>query len=152
MCHKKLLLENPHVADILGVRRCGKTYFMYQLLYSLIKSGIPKTNMVYINLDDDRLLPLNGDELRLLVDTYKEFYEVSQEHKLYLFLDEIQNIPEWEKWIKSTYDRERNIKIIISGLNASLLSNDFSTLLTGRHPHIQTKIKHRCNNQLPVLS
>jgi len=133
MRHKTLLLENPHVADILGVRRCGKTYFMYQLLSSLIKSGIPKTNMVYINLDDDRLLPLNGDELRLLVDTYKEFYEVSQEHKLYLFLDEIQNMPDWEKWVKSTYDRERNIKIIISGSNASLLSNDISTLLTGRH-------------------
>ncbi|MDD5617245.1 MAG: ATP-binding protein [Candidatus Methanoperedens sp.] len=131
--HKTLLLETPHVADILGVRRCGKTYFMYQLISSMIKSGIPKTNIVYINLDDDRLLPLNGDELRLLVDTYKEFYEVSQKHKLYLFLDEIQNVQDWEKWIKSTYDRERNIKIIISGSNASLLSTDLSTLLTGRH-------------------
>lgn len=68
--HKTLRLDSPHVADILGVRRCGKTYFMYQLISSLIESGIPRTNIVYINLDDDRLLPLNGDELRLLVDTY----------------------------------------------------------------------------------
>ncbi|MFH1322533.1 MAG: ATP-binding protein [Methanobacteriota archaeon] len=133
MRHKTLRLESPHVADILGVRRCGKTYFMYQLISSLIESGIPKTNILYINLDDDRLLPLNGDELRLLVDTYREFYEVSPKHKLYLFLDEIQNIPDWEKWIKSTYDRERQIKIVISGSNASLLSSDLSTLLTGRH-------------------
>ncbi len=131
--HKSLLLHKPHVEDILGVRRCGKTYFMYQLISSLIKSGIPKTNIIYINLDDDRLLPLNGDELRLLVETYKEFYEISEKDKLYLFLDEIQNMPAWEKWIKSTYDRERNIKIIISGSNASLLSSDLSTLLTGRH-------------------
>lgn len=131
--NKTLRLDMPHVEDILGVRRCGKTYFMYQLVYSLIESGIPKTNIVYINLDDDRLLPLNGDELRMLVDTYKEFYEISDKHKLYLFLDEIQNMPDWEKWIKSTYDRERNIKIIISGSNASLLSGDLSTLLTGRH-------------------
>lgn len=131
--HKTLRLDMPHVEDILGVRRCGKTYFMYQLVSSLIESGIPKTNIVYINLDDDRLLPLNGDELRMLVDTYKEFYEISDKHKLYLFLDEIQNMPDWEKWIKSTYDRERNIKIIISGSNASLLSGDLSTLLTGRH-------------------
>lgn len=48
-------------------------------------------------------------------------------------MDEIQNIPDWEKWIKSTYDREQHIKIVISGSNASLLSSDLSTLLTGRH-------------------
>jgi predicted AAA+ superfamily ATPase len=131
--NKTLHIDSPHVADILGVRRCGKTYFMYQLISSLMEAGTPKTNIVYINLDDDRLLPLNGDELRLLVDTYKEYYEVSQEHKLYLFLDEIQNIPNWEKWVKSIYDREKKIKIIISGSNASLLSSDLSTLLTGRH-------------------
>ncbi len=130
---KSLRLDKPHVEDILGVRRCGKTYFMYQLISSLIESGIPKTNIIYINLDDDRLLPLNGDELRLLVDTYKEFYEISDKYKLYLFLDEIQNMPAWEKWIKSTYDKERNIKILISGSNASLLSSDLSTMLTGRH-------------------
>lgn len=131
--HKILRLDKPHIEDILGVRRCGKTYFMYQLISSLFESGVPKTNIVYINLDDDRLLPLNGDELRLLVDTYKEFYKISEKHKLYLFLDEIQNMPAWEKWMKSTYDRERNIKITISGSNASLLSSDLSTLLTGRH-------------------
>ncbi|MDO8724941.1 MAG: ATP-binding protein [Candidatus Methanoperedens sp.] len=133
MRHKTLRLDSPHVADILGVRRCGKTYFMYQLISSLIESGIQKTNILYINLDDDRLLPLNGDELRLLIDTYREFYEISPKHKLYLFLDEIQNIPDWEKWVKSTYDREQKIKIVISGSNASLLSSDLSTLLTGRH-------------------
>ncbi len=133
MRHKTLRLDSPHVADILGVRRCGKTYFMYQLISSLIESGTPRTNILYINLDDDRLLPLNGDELRLLVDTYREFYEISPKHKLYLFLDEIQNIPDWEKWVKSTYDREQKIKIVISGSNASLLSSDLSTLLTGRH-------------------
>ncbi len=133
MRHRSVSLDSPHITDILGVRRCGKTYFMYQLINSLIKFGIPKTNIVYINMDDDRLLPLNGDELRLLVDTYMEFYDVSHEHKLFLFLDEIQNIPDWEKWVKSTYDKELNIKIVISGSNVSLLSSDLSKLLTGRH-------------------
>lgn len=131
--HRSVSIDSPHIIDILGVRRCGKTYFMYQLIDSLLKSGIPKANIVYINMDDDRLLPLNGDELRLLVDTYNELYDVSQEHKLFLFLDEIQNIPDWEKWVKSTYDKEQNIKILISGSNASLLSSDLSKLLTGRH-------------------
>jgi predicted AAA+ superfamily ATPase len=110
-------LSSPHIVDILGVRRCGKTYYMFQ----------------YINLDDDRLQPLNGDELQLLIETFNEFFEVSEDHKLYLFLDEIQNMPDWEKWAKSTYDKNGNIKIVVSGSNASLLSRDISSLLTGRH-------------------
>lgn len=126
-------LNSPHIVDILGVRRCGKTYYMFQLISELLNSGVPKSNILYINLDDDRLQPLNGDELHLLIETFNEFHEVSLDYKLYLFLDEIQNIPDWEKWAKSTYDKYKNIKISVSGSNASLLSHDISTLLTGRH-------------------
>jgi len=126
-------LNSPHIVDILGVRRCGKTYYMFQLIADLLNSGIPKSNILYINLDDDRLQPLNGDELHLLIETFYEFHEVSDTYKLYLFLDEIQNMPDWEKWAKSTYDKHKNIKIAVSGSNASLLSRDISTLLTGRH-------------------
>ncbi|HZK61101.1 MAG TPA: ATP-binding protein, partial [Anaerovoracaceae bacterium] len=57
----------------------------------------------------------------------------SADYKLYLFLDEVQNMPDWEKWAKSTYDKYKNIKMVVSGSNASLLSSDISTLLTGRH-------------------
>jgi len=126
-------LNSPHIVDIIGVRRCGKTYYMFQLISELLDSNIPRSNILYINLDDDRLQPLNGDELHLLIETFYEFFEVSGKHNLYLFLDEIQNMPDWEKWVKSTYDKHQNIKIIISGSNASLLSRDISTLLTGRH-------------------
>ena len=125
--------NSPHIVDILGVRRCGKTYYMFQLISELLNSGIPKSNILYINLDDDRLQPLNGDELHLLIETFYEFHEDSDNYKLYLFLDEIQNMPDWEKWAKSTYDKHENIKIVVSGSNASLLSHDMSTLLTGRH-------------------
>jgi len=126
-------LNSPHIVDIIGVRRCGKTYYMFQLISGLLNLNIPRSNILYINLDDDRLQPLNGDELHLLIETFYEFFEVSDKYNLYLFLDEIQNMPDWEKWVKSTYDKHQNIKIIISGSNASLLSSDISTLLTGRH-------------------
>ena len=131
--HKKIDLNTPHIVDIIGVRRCGKTYYMYQLISELLNSNIPGSNIIYINLDDDRLHPLNGDELPLLTETFNELYDVSVNHKIYLFLDEIQNIPDWERWTKSTYDKNKDIKIIISGSNASLLSGNISTLLTGRH-------------------
>ncbi len=129
----ELNIDVPHVNDIVGVRRCGKTYYMYQLISELLDKGVSKSNILYLNLDDDRLQPLNGDELQLLIETFREMQEASEEARLYLFLDEIQNFPSWERWVKGIYDRKQNVKIVISGSNASLLSQDISTLLTGRH-------------------
>ena len=129
----ELNIEAPHVNDIVGVRRCGKTYYMYQLISELIDHDVPKSNILYLNLDDDRLQPLNGDELQLLIETFREIQESSEKARLYLFLDGIQNFPSWEKWVKGIYDRKQNVKIVISGSNASLLSQEISTLLTGRH-------------------
>ncbi|WP_164997823.1 ATP-binding protein [Methanolobus psychrotolerans] len=126
-------IDAPHVNDIVGVRRCGKTYYMYQLILELLEKGVPKSNILYLNLDDDRLQPLNGDELQLLIGTFREMQEISEEDHLYLFLDEVQTFPSWERWVKGIYDRKQNVKIVISGSNASLLSQDISTLLTGRH-------------------
>jgi len=119
----------PHVNDIMGVRRCGKTYYMYQLISELLDQGVPKSNILYLNLDDDRLRPLNGDELQLLVETFREIQEISEGDRLYLFLDEIQNFPSWERWVKGIYDRKQNVKLVISGSNASLLSQEISTLV-----------------------
>jgi uncharacterized protein len=111
----------PYVNDIVGVRRCGKTYYMYQLISELLEQGVPKSNILYLNLDDDRLQPLNGDELQLLIETFREIQEVFEEDRLYLFLDEIQNFSSWERWIKGIYDRTRNVKMVMSSSNASLL-------------------------------
>ncbi|MBR1369414.1 hypothetical protein RJ53_07880 [Methanocalculus chunghsingensis] len=126
-------LEIPHINDIIGVRRCGKTYCMFQQIEELIRAGIPKSQILYLNIDDDRLQPLNGDELDRLLDTFRELYPVRDDERLYLFLDEIQNIPGWELWIKDIYDRKKNLKIVISGSNASLLSEEVTNRLTGRH-------------------
>ncbi len=126
-------LELPHINDIIGVRRCGKTYFMFQQIEELITSGVPKSRILYLNIDDDRLQPLNGDELDRLIDTFRELYPSGDDERLYFFLDEIQNFPGWELWIKGIYDRKRNLKIIISGSNASLLSEEVANRLTGRY-------------------
>ncbi len=126
-------LELPHINDIIGVRRCGKTYFMFQQIEELMKNGVPKSRILYLNIDDDRLQPLNGDELDRLIDTFRELYPSGETERLYLFLDEIQNFPGWERWIKGIYDRKRNLRIVISGSNASLLSEEVANRLTGRH-------------------
>jgi predicted AAA+ superfamily ATPase len=131
----KLDLNTPHVNDIVGVRRCGKTFYIYQLIQELIGQGVLKSRILYLNLDDDRLQPINGNELQLLIETFRELQDVQNcdDDRLYLFLDEVQSYPSWERWVKGVYDRKQNVKIVISGSNASLLSQDISTLLTGRH-------------------
>ena len=126
-------VDLPHINDITGVRRCGKTYVMYQMIRNLLAQHVPKLHILYLNLDDDRLQPINGDELALLTDTFRELYASSDDQKLYFFLDEIQNFPLWEKWLKGMYDKRKNIKFVISGSNASLLSEEISSGLTGRH-------------------
>jgi len=126
-------MDLPHINDIIGVRRCGKTYFMYQMISDLLTHGIPKSSILYLNLDDDRLQPIQGDELSQLIDTFRELYATSDDQKLYFFLDEIQNFPLWERWLKGIYDKRKGIKFVISGSNASLLSEDISSRLTGRH-------------------
>ncbi|PWR72441.1 AAA family ATPase [Methanospirillum stamsii] len=62
----------PHINDIIGVRRSGKTYLMYQMITGLINQGVPKSCILYLNLDDDRLQPIVGDELALLTDIFRE--------------------------------------------------------------------------------
>ena len=136
LLHKRkyrAVIEAPHINDIVGVRRCGKTYYMYQLIAELLEQGVPKSNILYFNLDDDRLQPLRGDELAFLIETFRELYRTTENDTLYLFLDEIQNFPGWELWVKGIYDKKKNVKIILSGSNASILSKDISCRLTGRH-------------------
>jgi len=124
-------LDSNLVISIVGVRRSGKTYLLYQLINKL-KKTVPSHNIIYINFEDDRLYPLTGEELKVLLDIYKQNFSYDQQKPLYLLLDEIQNIPLWEATIRRLYDREKNLKIIISGSSSRLLSSEISTALRGR--------------------
>ena len=122
----KPIFLRKEVTAITGVRRSGKTSMMYLLIRELLKSQDPETIM-YANLDDPAF---KGVELHQIFEAYQELMP-SQKNR-YLFLDEIQNIVDWERWIKKCYDSFQNIKIVISGSNSSLLQTEFSTLLVGR--------------------
>jgi len=120
------ILDTREIIILEGVRRSGKTTLMHQTI-NILLSKTDKVNICYINLDDDRF----GEDLRQIYESYLEL--VSPSGKIYFFIDEVQNIPRWEKWIKSVYDKDRNIKFIISGSTSTLLSREFSTLLSGRY-------------------
>jgi uncharacterized protein len=107
------------VPAILGIRRCGKSIFTW-LLLSGEKFG-------YINFFDERLIGLKADELNKVMQA---FYELYGSDLTYFIFDEIQKVPNWERFISRL--RTAN-KIVITGRNSDLLRGDLATFLTGRH-------------------
>ncbi|MFA6409397.1 MAG: ATP-binding protein [Gammaproteobacteria bacterium] len=126
-------LDHDEILSIIGARRAGKTHLCYQIIKELRKNtDIPPHNILYINFEDERLYPLNGDELTLLLDIYREMFNVDMQKKVYLFVDEIHNIENWSKWARRINERYKNIKLIITGSSAKLLSHEIATELRGR--------------------
>lgn len=124
-------LQNNKPIIITGARRSGKSILMRQLANDLIKNKkIAKNRILMINLEDPRFRELNSDLLQNIYETYQEF--LNPQDRPYLFLDEIQEVKDWEKWVRVFHELSSG-KIILSGSNANLLSSEIATVLTGRH-------------------
>lgn len=119
-------IKPPKIVVITGFRRVGKTYLMLHLIKELLKNKT-KEEIVYINFEDERI-PLKTEFLTLLLPTANEIFkkEIS-----FLFLDEIQNIPDWSKWTRRIYDNG-NIRIFISGSSSKMSSKEIPSELRGR--------------------
>ncbi len=135
---QKLLtnLQTKHIQVLQGIRRSGKSS-LFKLMINHLSQSTDSQEILYINLDDPFFTKYSNDP--------KSFYEIIQTAKKltqkeikYLFLDEIQAIQGWEKYVKSVYDSNEFEKIFITGSNSSLLNSEFATLLTGRY--ISTKV------------
>ena len=123
----------PEVIVVTGVRRAGKTTLLLQMLDNLMnEKGILPENTLYVNFEDPRFSS-NGREniLQFILDAYRGFFH--PKGRIYLVLDEIQLVPEWEKWVSSVHDRREDVKIFVTGSSSALMSEEFATLLTGRH-------------------
>jgi predicted AAA+ superfamily ATPase len=115
----------------IGMRRAGKTYFLYQKILTLIDNNIPTTAILYINFEDDRLLPLDAQKLAKLVDAFYTLYPENHDRKCYLFFDEIQNVNNWPIVIRRLHDT-KNAEFFLTGSSAKLLSKEIATSLRGR--------------------
>ncbi len=125
------LLAGKKILAIIGPRRAGKTYYCFQIIKELLLD-IPKENILYINFEDERLYPLVGDELTLLLESYLELVTPQKNKKIYFFLDEVQNIKFWSKWARRISEKNPNIKLILTGSSSKLLSREIATELRGR--------------------
>lgn len=110
-----------HCIVITGARRCGKSVFLSQVINRFFEE------YYYVNFEDERLALFSLSDFNTLHEVCAELFGEAKT----FFLDEVQNIAGWERWVRRMYDD--NFKFFITGSNANLLSKELATLLTGRH-------------------
>lgn len=112
---------------LIGVRRAGKSFLLYQQIQRYLQQGITWDSMVYINFEDERLIGMTASDLNLILEVHGA---MSKERPI-LFLDEIQNIEGWDKFARRLADNK--YRVYITGSNAKMLSSDVATTLGGRY-------------------
>ncbi len=118
----KQYIEIPHTVIIAGIRRVGKSTLLLQIMNEFYQN-----DCYYLNFEDERFIDFTVQDFNNL---YEIFVETMGEKKVF-FLDEIQNIPSWENFVRRMQDR--GFKFFITGSNATLLSKELGTKLTGRY-------------------
>lgn len=120
------------VVSVTGVRRAGKTYICRQVLRRLIERGMRKEQTLYINLEDPSLQPyLSTDFLQDLYDTYRHYLNPGDE--TVMVLDEVQNLPGWERWVRAMMEKNEDTRIIVTGSSSKIMGVELSHILTGRY-------------------
>ena len=119
------------VSVLVGMRRTGKTWLCFQQMHDLVKQGTPRDRILYVNFEDDRLAGATTEQLQWLTEFYYARKPSNREVTCHFFLDEIQNVPGWEKFARRLLDSE-NAQITITGSSAKLLSKEIATCLRGR--------------------
>ena len=134
----KKLMDLRHVLILTGVRRAGKSTLMHQTMHYLInEKKIPAKNVVYLFLEDILVQQYINLGWKLLEDLYNFYLETyNPQGKVYLFLDEIQGVKDFNRWVSSKYERQEAIKFILSGSRRSLVKSESATVLTGRNVQI----------------
>lgn len=112
---------------LVGMRRSGKTYLLYQHIQELLSKGMSIDEVLFINFEDERINDINKDELHLILDSYKELFDLEP----VIFLDEIQNVEGWEHFARRLADEKR--QVMITGSNAYMLSREIASTLGGRY-------------------
>ena len=113
---------------IIGIRRCGKSVVLLQIMDELKNKGINPSQIIYINFEDEEYSFIKNDK------NLHEFVKskIINDEKYYLFFDEVQNVENWEKAINS-FEATKNVSIFVTGSNSDLLSGELATHIAGRY-------------------
>lgn len=124
---RKISLEEELNYVFVGLRQAGKSYLMYQRIHQLLESGHSIDEIVYLNLDDERLVEMKCDDLDLIMQAH---YQLNDCQPI-LFLDELQNIEHWEHFARRLANEK--YRVYVTGSNAKMLSAEVATTLGGRY-------------------
>ncbi|MGI6394365.1 MAG: ATP-binding protein [bacterium] len=137
---KEIWQRNISIPDIpskinvlTGMRRTGKTTILYQHIKNLLKSGVHRSKILFINFEDDRI-DMNNLKSNAIADVVETWYSIDpsrHEELCYLFFDEIQNVKGWEKAVRRIHDTKK-VRLYLTGSSAKLLSKEIATELRGR--------------------
>ena len=116
----------------IGVRRSGKSTYMFQVIKRLEDGGVPRENILYLDFFDDRLHTLRREGLAPVAEAYYSLFpEKKNAEKVYFFFDEIQTIPDWESFVDRLMRTEK-CEVFITGSSSRMLSREIATQMRGR--------------------
>lgn len=125
-----LPINSGRIITIPGVRRCGKSSRMENVVNELLASGVKRQRFLWVSFDDERLVQMKSDELDMIIESYREMYPEADMSQVYVFFDEIQLIENWEYFVMRLY-KHYTKNIYISGSNATMLSSELKSALRG---------------------
>lgn len=123
---RELIIDDFPCCVLVGVRRSGKSYMLYQQIQQLLINGKQWDEILYLNFEDERLENFTAEDFNRLLECHQEMYG----KRPMLFLDEIQNIDGWERFARRMADAKYTI--YITGSNAKMLSKEINSALGGR--------------------
>ena len=130
------VIGSKPIKIVTGFRRSGKSFLLQRVIKNLVDSKKVKLeNVLYLNFEDFRLTGINSSEkLAYVYSTFTEL--VSSEGNIIIALDEVQNVNNWDRFVRTLYEKKstnkNNIEIILTGSNSELLSSELGTNLSGR--------------------
>ena len=116
---------------IVGARRCGKTYRLYQEMRRLQRQGVEFDRMLYFNFEDERLRPYESSLLADVLDTFYALYPAARTEGVYVFFDEVQEVPEWGAFLRRVVDTEK-ATVYVTGSSSKMLSAELKSEFRGR--------------------
>lgn len=128
--HYPLDIPLDRAVVLSGPRRSGKTYLMYLGIKELLARKENKNSILYVNFEDSRLVGAVSQDLNTLLEVFFEIYPDRNE-KTWVFLDEIQVIPNWERFVRTLVDME-NVNVFVTGSSSRLMSKEIATSMRGR--------------------
>lgn len=122
-----------NILAVVGPRRAGKTWFLFQLVRQLLDGGVPREEILFVDFEDYRLKDMAPADVDALLAAWERLTGRTPRH---LFFDEVQNLPDWSRVLRTLHNRRRHT-IVITGSNSSLLTREIATELRGRYEDVR---------------